>query len=706
MAEKLKKTREEILAVSATLGSIYLGLSIYSYYQWDPSFLTFTRNPARNYGGVVGAYLSDFIISLMGYPSYGIPVLMLVIAVRALFSRAHGKGSTPYVGLALLFLSSSVMMALLGDTFNFQFGIRPGGLIGYYSAVFLKQYLSLLGAYLIGISVFLSSLILISPVSVSSLTLPGLGPEKTGRKSSDIPLPAKGIMDDETIITRTKPENPEPSLLQPSDGLPLITRSVERSQSARPQTERKDASRDGYVLPSIDFLTAYDLSSVRDTDDDIRVNSANLKTKLADFDVQGTITRIDQGPVVTLYEFEPAPGIKINRVVSLADDLALALKAQSIRVSPIPGKATIGIEVPNKKRAIVSLRDIIASEEFGKHQSKLTLALGKNISGSPIVADLSKMPHLLVAGATGAGKSVSINSMVMSILYKATPREVKMLMIDPKLLELSMYENVPHLISPIITNPKSAAEALRKMVFEMERRYRLLAEKGVRNIDGFNNKASEEERLPYIIVFIDELADLMFSSSREVEDSITRLAQMARAAGIHLIIATQRPSVDVITGLIKANFPARISFKVFSKIDSRTILDSQGAEQLLGKGDMLLLQPGERLVRVHGALVTETEIKSVTDFIAAQGRPDYTIFEEIPVEAPASDEQSADRDEMYYKAVEFSESVGEVSISSIQRKFKIGYNRAARIMEIMGDDGLVGPPKGAGKPRDFIGRHN
>lgn len=704
MAEKLKKTREEILAVSVTLASIYLGLSIYSYYQWDPSFLTFTRNPARNYGGVVGAYLSDLFISLLGYTAYALPVLMLFLAVRRIFSRE--PGSTPYAGLALLVLSSSLMMALVGDTFNFHFSIKPGGLIGYYSAVFLEQYLSQLGAYLIGISAFLSSLILISPVSVSSLTLPGTGPEKTGLKSSDTPMPAKGILEDDAIITATEPEEPESWLLPPTDELPPITRSAERSQSARLQTEPKAAARDGYALPSIDFLTVYDLSSVRDTDDDIRVNSANLKTKLADFDVQGTITRIDQGPVVTLYEFEPAPGIKINRVVSLADDLALALKAQSIRVSPIPGKATIGIEVPNKKRAIVSLRDIIASEVFGKNQSKLTLALGKDISGSPVVADLARMPHLLVAGATGAGKSVSINSMVMSILYKATPREVKMLMIDPKLLELSIYENIPHLISPIITNPKSAAEALRKMVFEMERRYRLLAEKGARNIDGFNSKASEEERLPYIIVFIDELADLMFSSSKEVEDSIARLAQMARAAGIHLIIATQRPSVDVITGLIKANFPARISFKVFSKIDSRTILDSQGAEQLLGKGDMLLLQPGERLVRVHGALVTETEIKSVTDFIAAQGRPDYTIFEEIPVEAPASDEQSADRDEMYYKAVEFAESVGELSISSLQRKFKIGYNRAARIMEIMGDDGLVGPPKGAGKPRDFIGRHN
>jgi S-DNA-T family DNA segregation ATPase FtsK/SpoIIIE len=462
----------------------------------------------------------------------------------------------------------------------------------------------------------------------------------------------------------------------------------------------------GYTLPSLELLSVYDTSLLRPSKDELFANSSLLESKLLDFDVQGKITRVHPGPVVTLYEFEPAPGVKINRVVTLADDLTLALRAQSTRVSPIPGKATIGIEVPNKQREVVSLREIISSEGFSNSPSKLTLALGKDIFGTPVVADLAKMPHLLVAGATGAGKSVSINSMVMSILYKASPAEVKLMMIDPKLLELSMYEDIPHLISPVITNPKKAAEALKKMVFEMERRYRLLAEKGSRNIESFNQQSSEEEKIPYIIIFIDELADLMFASSNEVEDSITRLAQMARAAGIHLIIATQRPSVDVITGLIKANFPARISFQVFSKIDSRTILDSQGAEQLLGKGDMLLMLPGSRIIRVHGALITEDEITAVTAFIKSQGRPDYSIFEDIPAEAPVTEEAAQERDEMYYKAVEFAESVGEVSISSLQRRFKIGYNRAARIMEIMEDDRLVGPPKGAGKPRDFIGRHN
>jgi len=696
MAEKTRNILQEVLAVISALGSIYLGLSIYTYYRWDPSFFTFTMNPAHNYGGVVGAYLSDLVVSVFGYPAYALPVLLLLYALRRLFGKEHDVAQVS--GVLLLLLSATVLAALLNSSFNFQSVIKPGGLVGYYTAGFLEKYVSQLGAYLFGLSMFLSAIILISPVSMT----PALRRDQGA--VADEPRTVKGIVEDDAAVIYPE-EEAVAEVPVPEDDLPPITRSLGRPEP-RPVPVPKPVSKDGYLLPSLDLLTVYDMSSVRDTEEDIRNNSASLRTKLADFDVSGTITRIDQGPVVTLYEFEPAPGIKINRVVSLADDLALALKAPSIRVSPIPGKSMIGIEVPNRKRAVVSFRDIISSEEFSRKESKLILALGKNISGSPIVADLARMPHLLVAGATGAGKSVSINSMVMSILYRAAPREVRMLMIDPKLLELSIYEGIPHLISPIITNPKTAAEALRKMVFEMERRYRLLAEKGARNIDGYNSLVSEEERLPYIVVFIDELADLMFASSKEVEDSIARLAQMARAAGIHLIIATQRPSVDVITGLIKANFPARISFQVFSKIDSRTILDSQGAEQLLGKGDMLLLQPGERLIRVHGALVTETEIKSVTDFIRAQGSPDYRIFESIPVAEPESEEVCGDRDEMYYKAIEFADSVGEVSISSLQRRFKIGYNRAARIMEIMEDDGLVGPQKGAGKPRDYIGRHN
>jgi S-DNA-T family DNA segregation ATPase FtsK/SpoIIIE len=383
------------------------------------------------------------------------------------------------------------------------------------------------------------------------------------------------------------------------------------------------------------------------------------------------------------------------------------LRAPSIRISAIPGKAAIGIEIPNRIRETVSQREILASDSFRRGKSRLTLALGKDIFGAPLAVDLSRMPHLLVAGATGSGKSVALNSMVVSILYKARPEEVKLLMIDPKLLELSSYEGIPHLVSPVVTNPREAAEMLRKMVFEMERRYRLIAQMGVRNIESFNAAARPGERLPYIVIFIDELADLMFASASQVEDSIARLAQMARASGMHLVLATQRPSVDVITGVIKANFSARLAFQVTSRVDSRTIIDAQGAEQLIGRGDMLMMLPGSRIMRVHGAFVSEAEVRSVVEFIKAQGAPDYSIVEEISrveADAQAEAEYSEDRDGLYWRAVDLAEATGEVSISSIQRRLKIGYNRAARIMELMEEDGMVGPPKGAGKPRDFTGR--
>jgi len=692
MAERLRRTKEEIVGVVSVLGSIYLGLSLFSYYRWDPSFFAFTLEPARNYGGIAGAYLADFLISLIGVSAFCLPFFLLLFGIRRIMGR---QGLKVYLaGFLLLIISAPPLMSLLIATFKTKVAISAGGVLGSLVSGFLRKYLSVLGAYLFSLSGFLSSLILLSPVSVSSLAF---RKPATGERPVKEQKPRESVIEEDILIRIPEKKASGPVLAEPTE------RPVPEPRPARPA---KPVIRNGYELPSLDLLASYDSSALRPSKEELLSNSALLESKLADFDVEGKITHVHPGPIVTLYEFEPAPGVKINRVVSLADDLTLALKAQSLRVSPIPGKAAIGIEVPNKQREVVSLREIVSSDNFRKSYSKLTLALGKDIFGNPIVADLSRMPHLLVAGATGAGKSVSINSMVMSMLFKASPSEVKMLMIDPKLLELSTYEDIPHLISPVITNPKKASEALRKMVFEMERRYRLLAEKGARNIDSFNTHASEEERLPYIVVFIDELADLMFSSSNEVEDAITRLAQMARAAGIHLIIATQRPSVDVITGLIKANFPARISFQVFSKIDSRTILDSQGAEQLLGKGDMLLMLPGSRILRVHGALVTEDEITGVTGFIKSQGRPDFSAFEQIRAEEPTPEEvDSAEKDEMFDKAVEFADSVGELSISSLQRRFKIGYNRAARIMEIMEEEGMVGPPKGAGKPRDFIRRH-
>jgi len=701
MNERLKRIRQEIIGVASVFAGIFIGLSLVTYSEWDSSLFVFTTLPTRNYGGIIGSYIADFLISSVGLVTYILPIILFVYGIRRLLGREFHR--IYLLGLFLLILSASMLASLMTATFHLGLASKSGGIVGLYLSDLLKGLVSIPGAYIFSLAVFLISLVIFSPVSIESLVA-----KKPEEKTDEVvaspaeepiilgePSPALEILKGETE-TEDLPIIVHDREIIREKVFPKEDRPLFRKEATAPKGE--------YELPRIEFLNLPTFTSTRPSREEILSSSTLLEKKLKDFDVEGKVIQVHSGPVVTMYEFEPAPGVKINRVVSLSDDLALSLKAQSVRVSTMPGKAVLGIEVPNKNRETVSIREIISSEIFQKSYSKLTLALGKDIFGNPVVEDLLKMPHLLVAGATGAGKSVSINSMIMSMLYKATPREVKMLMIDPKLLELSSYENIPHLISPVITGAKEAAEALRKMVFEMERRYRLLAEKGVRNIEAFNRMVRDEEQIPYIVVFIDELADLMFASANEVEDSIARLAQMARASGIHLILATQRPSVDVITGVIKANFPARISFHVTSRIDSRTIIDTQGAEQLLGKGDMLLMLPGKRIVRIHGALVTEDEIRAVTEFITDQGAPDYALFESIAVEEPDHDDISAERDDVYQKVMEFGESVGEVSISSIQRRFRIGYNRAARIMELLEEDGLVGPHKGAGKPRDFLRR--
>ena len=683
MAERIKRVKDEVLGIVSILGGIYIGLSLVTHKKWDPSLFTFTNSSSKNYGGIVGAYMSDALLMIIGVSAFAIPLFVLVYGVKRLLRKEGHR--IHVVGSLLFVLSSSILLSLMSATFNLKVESNPGGITGLFISDFIRNLLSIPGAYIFSLAVFLSSIVFLSPVSLVSLVL-------RGRKNEAI--------EEEQVSEPLIEEN----IIQGAESLEhSMTESIQQFAPLFKPVNTRPRRAGDYTLPSLEMLNVYD-SGIRPSKDELLTSSSLLVQKLSDFDVDGKITQVQAGPIVTMYEFEPAPGVKINRVVSLSDDLALALKAQGVRVAPISGKSAIGIEVPNRLRETVSLREIVSADSFMKNHSRLTLALGKDIFGIPVVSDLAKMPHLLVAGATGSGKSVSINSMVMSILYKASPKEVKMLMIDPKLLELSAYEGIPHLISPVITNPKEAAEALRKMVFEMENRYRLLAQKSTKNIENYNKVVSEEEQLPYIVIFIDELADLMFASANEVEDAIARLAQMARASGIHLVLATQRPSVDVITGVIKANFPARISFQVTTRIDSRTILDAQGAEQLLGKGDMLFMLPGTKIIRIHGALITEDEIKAVTDFIRSQGVPDYSIFENIRIEEPADNEFSPERDEMYHKAVEHAESVGEVSISSIQRRLKIGYNRAARIMELMEEDGLVGSPKGAGKPRDFLRR--
>ncbi len=683
-ANSIAKSRrlQLIIGVIAILSGIYLAISLFSHNKWDNSFSTLSSKSVSNYGGVAGAYISDIMFSLFGLSGYLIPIFIIIYGLRRMLNKE--KSLIYVMGFLLLFPALTLIAQLIANSFSLN--VIHGGIVGYLLSNILVTYFSATGAYIISIALVVVAMLLISPLSIFSYIF---SPKKRGEQSEDIDSLPTAI-------------NEDPVIRQSDDIASVLADKPIKPYAVKPTP----ANKGDYLFPPLELLS-YSETSMTQTKEDINSTISGLEKKLTDFGVKGKIRQANPGPVVTMYEFEPAAGVKINRIVSLTDDLALALRAPSIRVYPISGKAAIGIEVPNRRRATVYLREIIASEIFQKGNSLLTLALGKDIFGNPVITDLTKMPHLLVAGATGSGKSIFINALILSILYKASPDEVKMLMVDPKLLELSAYSDIPHLIAPVITNPKEASEALKKMVFEMERRYRLLAERGARNIETFNKDVNPSERMPYIVVFIDELADLMFTAPADVENAITRLAQMARASGIHLILATQRPSVDVITGLIKANFPARISFQLTTKVDSRTILDSQGAEQLLGMGDMLFMVPGAKVIRIHGAYVSEREVAEITEFIRDQRAPDYSSFQNIPLffdDKPVSTNEGDERDDIYRKVIDFAASSGEVSISGIQRRFKIGYNKAARIMELLEEDGLVGPPKGAGKPRDFLGR--
>src|SRR5215510_2932468 len=507
----------------------------------------------------------------------------------------------------------------------------------------------------------------------------------------------------------------------------MATASVKRAETADASIEKGGKSKFGqlvknisravanYKLPSTEMLTPPAPRSEM-AEAELMERARQLAEKCAEFNVSGQVKQISPGPVVTTFEFKPDPGVKYSRITSLVDDLCLALKAESVRIDRIPGKSTVGIEVPNSHRQMIRLREVLESKRFHESKSKLTLALGKTIDGANYVADLTKMPHLLIAGATGAGKSVALNTILTSMLYKATPEEVKFILIDPKRLELGLYADIPHLLSPIVTDPKRASYALKWAVAEMENRYKRLASYGVRNIEQYNAEAEsnakrgqdsiedeEAKPLPYIVVIIDELADLMMVSARDVEERITRLAQMARAVGIHLVLATQRPSVDVITGLIKANFSSRISFRVSSKVDSRTIIDTNGAEQLLGQGDMLFLPPGtSRLVRVHGAYIDEKEVKRIADFVRSQGAPAYD--DQIGLsekELQGDDFGEMKKDEKYDEAVRIVIEMGRASTSVLQRRLRIGYGRAASIIDMMEREGIVGPEDGS-KPRQVL----
>lgn len=712
------------------LFSLFLVSALLSYSAADPTPLNPDLSPVRNTLGLAGA-----MAAALAYDSCGLAVWWLVLlgplAGYLLWSQRNARPLVLVAGGGVwLVIATAAMLGLTAGTANLGGGEVPlGGRGG--SAMALNLILLFPMALAWAISLLAAALgLALAGWAAWPLIGPFLEPylfqnSQDGEEEDSGPVIANSAGQAEEEEVEKEPSPPPPPV-PPAPPEPKEPESGQDGPRIRPRTPRvkpaadKPASKSGsYEFPGLELLQEPEDQRPPDQAESLRLNSRLLEEKLKDFNVQGKVVEVAPGPVVTMYEFQPAPGVKISKVSGLSDDLAMNLKATAIRiVAPIPGKAVIGIEIPNQRRETVYLREILASSAYQKAKSPLSVALGKDILGAPVVTDLGHMPHLLIAGATGSGKSVFINTLVLSILHKALPEQVRLLMVDPKRIELATYGDIPHLLYPIISNPQEATAGLRWAVAEMERRYELLARMGVRNIASFNKKLkaggwpvlpdddpheAPPEPLPYIVVIIDELADLMMVSSKEVEALITRLAQMARAAGIHLVLATQRPSVDVITGLIKANFPARISFQVASRVDSRTILDQQGAENLLGRGDMLFVPPGTAGVRrLHGAFVSDREIEAVAGFVKKQGRPEYD--ESIVQTAPGDGNGGLDGgeiDERYADAVALVRQTGRASASYIQRRLRVGYNRAARMVEQMEADGIVGPSEGS-KPREVL----
>ena len=771
--KRLNEAAGFVLLVIATL----LLLSLISYHPGDPSSNTAVAGHLRprNWIGRTGAWAADLALQTFGLAAFAFPLLLGLLAWRWIRSQPLAAPWIKLLGATALLASLSTLLSLGPDWRLWDGFVAPGGLMGVILADLAAEQFNTLGAVLVSGAVMILSFYLVSSFSMETLVgwLQPLGnwlhrlgerwrqwrerqrdkalarararaealrerrrlrkPAAEAEVHRDpqaaqappqaafvAPEPADPQQDEEAEIPIRTLEDLEPEsapLTTPAPSPPPPTPALTRAP-VRPATRR-------YDLPPTELLhepsgrPPYDAQELKEI-------AARIKSKLEEFNVFGSVVQINPGPVVTTFEFKPEAGVKYSRITSLTEDLCLGLQAESILVERIPGKPTVGIEVPNTNREVIALRQILESAEFRESRSPLTMSLGKDISGRIKVAALDSMPHLLIAGSTGSGKSVMLNTMIMSVLFKATPNEVRMIMIDPKRVELGIYEGVPHLLTPVITDPRKATYALKNAVLEMERRLKLLAAHGVRNIEQFNRKAAqlalqpgrlfdEEEALepleplPYILILIDELADLMMIERANVEEAVTRLAQMARAVGMHLVLATQRPSVDVITGLIKANFPARISFRVATRVDSRTILDVMGAEHLLGKGDMLFLPPGSsRLLRVHGAFVTEAEINSVVEFWKKQAEPDYD--QSFLLAPPSEEDQEAveeefdgERDPLYEDAVRVVLEMGKASTSTLQRRLRLGYGRAARILDMMYKEGIIGPPDGS-RPREVLRR--
>jgi DNA segregation ATPase FtsK/SpoIIIE, S-DNA-T family len=761
----------EFVGVALFAAALIWIISLASYEPADPVwfFSSGAHAAPANFAGRVGAFLAELSFQLFGYASYLVPALMMIIGWNYFWCRTLDAPGTKATGAGLLVGCISAFLGLVFGTLDVAGKpFRAGGYAGEFLARAMSEYLNRTGSMIVLLTmIFLAIIIstqfsfgrffaaLIAAVKIGSVrgidnlkawreerrrekqrreviakhTKKGLvqaGAEAAGTDPAAAkpiqapemprPKPRRKAEDDEEESAPAKaplfgglksfaPPKP-PKVTMPTPSLPL--------PDPEPMTKAPAERRKGdYALPPLALLDAP--KTERKIDERELMDGARLlEEKCREFSVEGAVAQIHPGPVVTTFEFKPDAGVKYSKITGLADDLCLAMQAESVLIDRIPGKSTVGIQIPNRTREQISLRELLESEAYRRSTSKLTLALGKTIHGEPYLADLALMPHLLIAGSTGAGKSVGINGMLTSILYRATPDDVRMIMIDPKRLELGMYDDIPHLMTPVVVDPKQAANALRWAVREMEERYKTLAAAGVRNIEQYNRNIQQEiaeKRTPqdgetpkplcFIVVVIDELADLMMVASNEVEESIARLAQMARAVGIHLILATQRPSVDVITGLIKANLPTRIAFRVASKIDSRTILDGNGAEQLLGKGDMLLLPPASsRFIRLHGPYISEQESARLASFLRKQGKPVYdeTITAE---EKSPTDAVEMDKDDLYDEAARIVVQSGQASISYLQRRLRIGFSRAARLIDMMEMEGLVSPAAG-GKAREVL----
>lgn len=711
---------KEISGVILLAFGIIIFLSLYSHDPFDPSFSCVNKEKPLNYIGIFGSYASDFLFSFLGLSSYLLSLIFMFFGLYFLIKKSPRAVITKILGFILFLLTSMIIFQLtikMWEAKGIGFPKLPdkvpyqaGGYLGKAIVDYLNFYINKTGTYIISIIFLILSLLMITSLSISQILISSWENFKkflslfSIKYQKKVELRKREEMRKNVVKKYVKIKEEE-----------IKREKQDKKEEAIPkQLPLELWEKSGkYMLPPESLLIKpseelkIDLTEIKD-------KKVLIEDKLGEFSISGKVIEMHPGPVITVYEFKPDPGIKFSKITAFSEDLALALKAESIRIDRIPGESTIGIEVPNKKREIIYLREIIETDLFKQSESKLTMAIGKYADGSPMVADLQAMPHLLIAGATGSGKSVAINCIICSILYKATPDEVKFILIDPKRVELKLYDKIPHLLVPVIWEPKKASNALKWLVSEMVNRHKQLAHLNVRNIAQYNNIVENEldelelspeskekiKPLPYIVLIIDELADLMMMAASEIEESIQRLAQMARAVGIHLILATQRPSVDVITGVIKANFPCRISFKVSTRVDSRTILDVTGAEQLLGKGDMLFIPPGmPKLLRVHGAYVSEKEINKLVLFWNRQAEPTY--LEEILSGEKEGLELDQEKDPLYEEAVKIILESKQASVSYLQRRLKIGFNRAARLIEQMEAEGIVGPAYGS-KPREIL----